>query len=126
MSSLQYHVRFSAAGLLLVSCTSGNDTGDCDSTDGSISGIVYEDYSWDDLEIAPANTAKIVIQQGENEPITALSDEEGNYSLTLEAGHWELDAYTQAENCLSMEDYEVDLYACQGISLDLLIETCLL
>jgi hypothetical protein len=119
--------RLSATGLLLLSaCTGGNDTGACDSTEGNITGTVYEDYSWDDLETAPAGVAKVVVRQGETDPITSLSDEDGHYSLTLEAGHWNLEAFTQDENCVSMEEYEADLNACQSVSLDLVIEACLL
>ena len=112
--------------LLLAACTNGDDTGVCASSELTISGTVYEDYSWDDLEIAPAAVAKVVVHQDEIDPITSLSAANGYYSLPLEPGHWSLEAFTYDESCVSMEDYEVDLYPCQSVTLDLLIETCFL
>ena len=113
---------------MLAACTGwrGDTADDCASSEGTISGVVYEDYTWDELEIAPAGFAKIYVQRGSEDPITVLTDDQGQYSMTLEADTWELDVYTSEETCLSMESYELKLRACQDRSLDLLIETCFL
>jgi len=120
------------ASLLGCAVSDGEDTAVvvCSSVAGTLEGLVYEDYSWNEPEPGEDPTAvghaRIQISQSDVEPFTAMADADGHYSVDLQAGVWNIYATDSMESCVSEMGLSVEVVACETAQLDVGLIDCLL
>jgi len=102
----------------LVACGAADkDTGagadsaaDCAETVGALSGEVVEEVDVGVFE--PMSGATVMVAQGGGGVIETLTDDEGRFRLSLEAGEYILSAANGDETCFTSEPQTVTIAAC--------------
>ncbi|MEE2750140.1 MAG: hypothetical protein VX519_01815 [Myxococcota bacterium] len=119
-------------GLLGCAGSGGEDTAvvACNSAAGTLEGVVYEDFSWNEPEPGEepvlVGHARVQISQSDVEPFTAMADADGYYSVDLQAGVWSIYATDSVESCVSEWGLSVEVVACETAELDVALIDCLL
>ena len=108
--------------LLLLACSgsekeSGSDpeTTGCDDDSGVITGVVYEFEG----AIVPAATVYLLPDGGD--VIETRADDDGTFTAQLPAGTWSLSAEDR-QGCFTGDYVIVDLAACAGAEVELIME----
>ena len=99
----------------------GADTGvDCAEVLGTLAGEVVEEV--DPGVFEPMATAKVMASQGDVIVLETITDDEGRFSLPLEAGEYIVSATNGDETCFTSEPLTVDVAACKTSDVTLLMD----
>ena len=106
---------------LLAGCPT--DTGEddvCTSTLGTVTGTITTDFEC----TSTATDARVEFVQGTDIPISVRPDEEGRFTIDLDAGSWDVEGFGWADTCITEAPETITVSACETVEVDLCANLC--